>query len=297
MTTQHIDEIVTRFAPSPTGALHLGHGFSAMLGWALAQGTGGRWRARIEDSDTLRCRPEHAAGILEDLHWLGLHPDGPVWRQSERLPDYAAALEHLRGLGVIYPCICTRADIAAAGNAPHGPEGLLYPGTCRGRDEATGDAAWRLDAVQAAALAGPLWFEDAGAGRVAVDPSLLGDFVVARRDAGVAYHLAVVVDDAAQGITDVVRGDDLLPACHGQRLLQALLGLPGPRYHHHPLLLGPAGKRLAKRDEAVTLADRRAADASPHALVAAWTPMLAAALRQSARMWPRFAMAAAAFQG
>ncbi len=297
MTTQDMDETVTRFAPSPTGGLHLGHGFSAMLGWALAHGTGGRWLVRMEDIDTARCRPEYAAGILDDLHWLGLAPDGVVWRQSDRLPDHAAALERLRGLGVIYPCRCTRADIAAAANAPHGPEGPLYPGTCRGRHVPTGGAAWRLDAGRAAALAGPLWFEVATAGRVAVAPALLGDFVVARRDAGVAYHLAVVVDDAAQGVSDVVRGEDLLAACHGQRLLQALLGYPAPRYHHHLLLLGPDGKRLAKRDRAATLAGRRAAGATPDEVQAAWRPALAAALRQSARRWLRFGMAAAPFQG
>lgn len=259
MTTPDIDvdkAIVSRFAPSPTGRLHLGHVLSAWSGWAMAWAQGGRWLVRMEDIDAARCRADYEAGILEDLAWLGLDWDGPVLRQSERLPVYAAALERLRVMGVIYPCVCTRADIAAAGGAPHGPEGLLYPGTCRGRDVDAAGAAWRLDAGLAAAMVGELWFDDGGL--VRVDAARMGDFVVARKDAGAAYHLAVVVDDAFQGVSDVVRGEDLREACHGQRILQALLGLPGVRYHHHRLVLGRDGMRLAKRDEALTVLAMRA---------------------------------------
>jgi glutamyl-Q tRNA(Asp) synthetase len=273
-----MDEVmVSRFAPSPTGRLHLGHVLSAWEGWRRARVAGGRWLVRMEDIDRARCGAEHEEGILEDLAWLGLDWDGPVLRQSERGAAYAAAQVLLRDLGVIYPCVCTRADIAAAASAPHRPEGPLYPGTCRGvdvledgaADGAADGVAWRLDAARAAALVGELWFEDVGIGQVRVDFGLMGDFVVARRDAGVAYHLAVVLDDAFQGVSDVVRAEDLRLACHGQRLLQALLGLPAVRYHHHELLLGPDGKRLAKRDAAMTVADMRARGMAPADVLAA----------------------------
>ncbi|WP_439533053.1 tRNA glutamyl-Q(34) synthetase GluQRS [Polymorphobacter sp.] len=249
--------IVTRFAPSPTGRLHLGHAASARLGWQLARAGGGRWLVRIEDIDAARCRDDHEAAILEDLAWLGMTPDGEVLRQSERRAAYSQALDRLRALGVVYPCQCSRADIAAAAHAPHGPDGPLYPGTCRTRPASPDNAAWRLDTARAARLTGPLVFEDAELGRVDVAPSLLGDIVVARRNAGVAYHLAVVVDDAHQGVTDVVRGEDLRASTHPQRLLQALLGLPVPRYRHHALMRGPDGQRLSKRDGAATLASMR----------------------------------------
>lgn len=263
--------ITTRFAPSPTGLLHLGHAVSALLGQRLARVGGGRFILRIEDIDTTRCRPAFEAAIVEDLAWLGLDWDGPALRQSERLPLYAEALERLRALGVVYPCFCTRADIAAAGGAPQGPEGPLYPGTCRGLGAAEiaakdGTPAWRLDVAKAAAWAGPLTWEDATAGAQTAQPERLGDIVLARRDIGAAYHLAVVVDDAAQGITDVVRGEDLFEATHVQRLLQALLGLPAPRYHHHALVTAPDGKRLAKRDGGSTIAAARAAGEDPAAL-------------------------------
>ncbi len=245
--------LTTRFAPSPTGLLHRGHALSALLAWRLARRSGGRFILRIEDIDVTRCRPEHEASILEDLAWLGLDWDGPVWRQSERSPVYRAALDRLVAIGVAYPCFCRRADIAAAASAPHGPEGPVYPGTCRhlapeerARRLATETPAWRLDVAAALSVTGPLTWHDHWAGLQAVQPG--GDFVIARRDIGTAYTLAVVVDDAAQGVTDVVRGVDLFEATHGQRLLQALLGLPEPRYHHHPLVLGSDGKRLAKRD-------------------------------------------------
>ena len=267
MTTPDMGHITTRFAPSPTGRLHMGHALSALIGWRLARSGGGRWLVRMEDIDQGRCRPEYELGILEDLAWLGLVPDGPVVRQSERRAAYAQALDLLRALGVIYPCHCTRADLAAAASAPHfppiGPDGPLYPGTCRGRNLSADGAAWRLDAARAAALVGPLAFEDAALGVVPVDPLLLGDVVVARRDAGIAYHLAVVVDDGWQQVSDVVRGEDLRAATHVQRVLQALLGLPAPRYHHHRLVLGADGKRLAKRDESMTIAALRARGWSP----------------------------------
>jgi glutamyl-Q tRNA(Asp) synthetase len=262
--------LTTRFAPSPTGLLHRGHALSALLAWRMARANGGRFILRIEDIDTTRCRPEYEAAILDDLAWLGLDWDGPVWRQSERGAMYRAALEQLIALGVAYPCFCTRADIAAAASAPHGSDGSLYPGTCRdlGSDErarrlASDAAAWRLDVAAALAIAGPLEWHDAWAGPQQADPAASGDFVVARRDIGTAYALAVVVDDAAQGVTDVVRGRDLFEATHGQRLLQALLGLPTPRYHHHGLVLGADGRRLAKRDRGETLAALRAAGADP----------------------------------
>jgi len=252
--------ITTRFAPSPTGLLHRGHAFSAVQAWRLARQAGGRFILRLEDIDTTRCRPEYEAAILEDLAWLGLDWDGPVWRQSERGPVYRAALDRLVAMGVAYPCFCTRADIAAAVAAPHGPEGPLYPGTCRhltanerARRLASERPAWRLDVAAALAITGRLTWHDSHAGLQQADPAGGGDFVVARRDVGTAYALAVVVDDAAQGVTDVVRGVDLFDATHGQRLLQALLGLPTPRYHHHPLILGADGKRLAKRDAGETL--------------------------------------------
>ncbi len=253
--------IVTRFAPSPTGRLHLGHALSVATGWHRARVSGGAFRLRIEDLDSSRCRPDFDAAILADLAWLGIDPDGPVMRQSQRRNAHGAALARLRALGVVYPCTCTRIDIAAAGAAPHGPphgpDGPIYPGTCRERPAAPENAAWRLDSARAAALTGSIDFTDSGAGRMAVDPLLFGDIVVARRDIGAAYHLAVVVDDAAQGVSEVVRGIDLLPACHVQRLLQALLGLPAPRYHHHPLVTDADGRRLAKRDRAATLAALR----------------------------------------
>lgn len=265
--------LTTRFAPSPTGLLHRGHALSALLAWRLARQSGGRFILRIEDIDTTRCRPEYEAAILADLAWLGLDWDGPVWRQSERGPVYRAALDRLVALRVAYPCFCTRADIAAAASAPHGPEGAIYPGTCRhltaaerAHRLATQQPAWRLDVAAALAITGPLDWHDAWAGLQQADPAAQGDFVIARRDIGSAYALAVVVDDAAQGVTDVVRGQDLFEATHGQRLLQALLGLPCPRYHHHRLLTGADGKRLAKREKGETLAALRAAGADPKAV-------------------------------
>lgn len=270
--------IVTRFAPSPTGRLHLGHAFSALRAHDHARGRGGTFLLRIEDIDPGRSRPEHVDGIIEDLTWLGLAWDGPVVRQSERLPLYRAALERLRERGLVYPCFCTRSEIAAevkaSAAAPHGPDGPLYPGTCRAlpaaeraRRMAQQPHAWRLDTAKAEAEAGPLEWTD-GENVVRAEPGQFGDVVLARKDAPVSYHLAVTIDDAAQGVTDVVRGRDLFAATHVHRLLHALLGLPTPAYHHHPLLTGADGKRLAKRNGAPAIADLRAAGLDPAELVA-----------------------------
>lgn len=267
--------VVSRFAPSPTGRLHLGHAFSALAAHDLARSVGGRFLLRIEDIDPGRAREAHIAGIEEDLRWLGLAWDGPVLRQSDRLPLYAEALERLRVMGLLYPCFCTRAEIAASATAPHGPATSLYPGTCRALSpeertarSATTAHAWRLDMARAIARTGPLAWHDAQEGEVPASPELLGDVVLARKDAPVSYHLAVTVDDAAQGVTDVVRGRDLFESTHVHRLLQALLALPTPLYHHHRLLAGPDGRRLSKRDGAPTLAALREADTDPAALIA-----------------------------
>jgi len=276
--------IVTRFAPSPTGFLHVGHAHAALFAWHTARDEGGRFLLRIEDIDLGRARAEFDAAILEDLAWLGLDWPEPVRRQSEHFADYRAALDRLDAMGVLYPCFCTRADIRAeierAGAAPHavphasrhGPDGSpLYPGTCRAlspearaeRIAAGVPHALRLDVAKAAAQAGPLTWHDRAAGEVAARPAVFGDVVLARRDTPASYHLAVTVDDHIQGVTLVTRGEDLFEATHVHRLLQALLGLDVPDYHHHRLLVDSAGKRLAKRDRAVALRDLRTAGRSP----------------------------------
>jgi glutamyl-Q tRNA(Asp) synthetase len=264
----------TRFAPSPTGLLHLGHAWSAMLAHDFARRHGGAFLLRIEDIDPGRCREEFVRAIMDDLSWLGLAWDGEVIRQSQRLSLYADALDRLRDLGLLYPCFCTRRDMAASTLAPHGPEGSIYPGTCRTMAAETRASrietephCWRID-MQAAACAGPLRWHDSHAGEVAADPLSHGDVVLARKDAPVAYHLAVTIDDAAQGITDVVRGEDLFAATHVHRLLQAMLDLPTPHYHHHRLLLDSDGRRLAKRDGAPTIAALRSAGADPVTMLA-----------------------------
>ena len=271
-------DIVTRFAPSPTGRLHLGHAFSAFFAYEMARAQGGRFLLRIEDIDPDRCRPEFDTRILEDLAWLGLRWEEPVWRQSERMDAYAAALDALRQRGLLYPCFCTRKDIQreidAAGHAPHGPDGPVYPGTCRRlsdderaeRIENGTPHALRLRMDGATEVAGPLDFADAAAGRVTVDALPFGDVVLARKDIATSYHLAVVVDDAAQGVTTVTRGEDLLPAAHVHRVLQALLGLPEPRYAHHGLLTDADGKRFAKRDVGLTIRALREAGHAPAAV-------------------------------
>ncbi len=265
---------VTRFAPSPSGFLHLGHAFAALTAWTAARVVGGRFLLRIEDIDTARCRPAFETAIHADLAWLGLDWDGPVRRQSERIAAYAEALDRLDGMGVVYPCFCTRRDIAGALSAPHGPDGPIYPGTCRnlaGAERARRIAAgqphaFRLDAAAARAIAGALTWVDREAGAVAADPGLFGDIVLARKDIGTSYHLAVVVDDADQGVTLVTRGADLFAATHVHRLLQALLALPVPAYHHHRLIADAAGVRLAKRAPGAALRDLRAAGATAAAI-------------------------------
>jgi glutamyl-Q tRNA(Asp) synthetase len=250
----------SRFAPSPTGKLHLGHAFSALQAHDLARRADGRFLLRIEDIDGARSRPEHVDSILADLRWLGLEWDGPVLFQSTRRDVYAAALARLRGMGLLYPCFCTRAEIAASLSAPHGME-AVYPGTCRHRDPAERAAlitagvahAWRIDMAAATARAGRLDWRDAIAGDVVAHPERHGDVVLARKDAPASYHLAVTVDDAAQGVTHVVRGVDLFAATDVHRLLQALLDLPTPVYRHHALLTDADGTRLAKRNDSPTL--------------------------------------------
>ncbi|WP_294265785.1 tRNA glutamyl-Q(34) synthetase GluQRS [uncultured Sphingomonas sp.] len=251
--------IVTRFAPSPTGALHLGHAWSAVQAHARAREAGGRFLLRIEDIDGTRSRPEHVAGILADMRWLGLDWDGEVVFQSQRLDRYTDALARLEAMGLVYRCTCTRADIAAAASAPHGVGWVVYPGTCRWRGvDPARPHCWRLDMGKAIERAGPLDWTDEIAGTVVADPAMHGDVVLARKDAPSSYHLAVTVDDAALGVTHIIRGRDLFEATHVHRLLQALLDLPTPVYRHHALLAGPDGERLAKRHGAPSLADLRA---------------------------------------
>ena len=269
---------VTRFAPSPTGRLHLGHAFSALKAHDFARERGGSFLLRIEDIDSGRTRAGHVDGIIEDVEWLGMMPDGEIVYQSERLPLYAEALGLLKANGLVYPCFCTRsaiaAEIAASATAPHGPDGPIYPGTCRilpaaerERRMALEPHAWRLDMERAGGEAGALEWVD-GANSITARPELFGDVVLARKDAPTSYHLAVTVDDAAQSVTDVVRGRDLYAATHVHRLLQALLDLPTPIYHHHSLLLGADGQRLAKRNGAPTIASMRDGGADPAQLVA-----------------------------
>ena len=254
--------VVTRFAPSPTGRLHLGHAASAIRAHDFARARGGRFLLRIEDIDGTRSRPEFVAGIIEDLAWLGLRWDSLVF-QSERLAKYEAALATLKARGLVYPCFCTRAEIAASASAPQGDAAPVYPGICRvlSAEEIaarTGPCCWRLDMAKAVGETGALSWHDAAAGWVVADPLAQGDVVLARKDAPASYHLAVTLDDAAQGVTDVVRGVDLFAATDVHRVLQALLGLPVPSYHHHPLVVDAAGRRLAKRDGALSLAEMRA---------------------------------------
>jgi len=267
--------IVTRFAPSPTGYLHLGHAHSAIFGWRAAAAVGGRFLLRIEDVDLARCRPEFETAIFEDLAWLGLDWEAPVRRQSEHMADYADALDRLDRLGLLYPCFCTRkeirAEIAGATQAPHGPEGPIYPGTCRSlsedarQDRITAGTAYalRLDMAAASARAGPLTWTDRDAGEIAAAPLSLGDVVLARKEVATSYHLSVTLDDALQGVTLVIRGADLFHASHVHRLLQALLGLPVPEWHHHALIAGPDGERLAKRNDAASIRTLREAGKSP----------------------------------
>ncbi len=269
--------LTTRFAPSPTGNLHLGHAYAA----CMAACAGDRFLLRIEDIDATRCRPEYEAAIFEDLAWLGLAWEQPVLRQSDRMPAYAEALAQLKARGLVYPCFCTRQqiadEVARAGEAPHGPDGPLYPGTCshlsdseRAERIASGTPyALRLDSARAAVEVGPLTFDERGSGphgeqgTITVDPLAFGDVVLARKETASAYHLAVVVDDAFQGVNLVTRGDDLFAAAHIQRVLQALLGLPAPAYAHHRLILDENGRKFSKRDQAVTLRALRQSGVTP----------------------------------
>ena len=269
---------VTRFAPSPTGRLHRGHAYSALCAFEAARAARGRFILRIEDIDATRCRPEFETGIYEDLAWLGLEWETPVLRQSEHMADYEAALARLTANGLTYRCFRTRKEIAEAmASAPHGAMEVFRGGPLPAEDEAARLAAgepfaWRLSLEAARqALGGfdTLTFREDGegpggeCGEIAARPELGGDVVLARKDVGVAYHLAVTVDDARQNISHVVRGQDLFEATHVQRLLQTLLGLPAPVYRHHRLLLGPDGKRFAKRDRAETLESLRARGVTP----------------------------------
>jgi glutamyl-Q tRNA(Asp) synthetase len=266
--------VVTRFAPSPTGLLHLGHAGSALLAWQAAR-PGGRFLLRIEDIDRTRCREEYIAAAERDLAWLGLDWERPVRRQSQHFDDYRAALDRLDAQGLLYPCFCTRADIAAeiarSPSAPHGPDGALYPGLCRNlapaertrRIDAGAPYALRLDVARALARTGPLPWHDLDRGPQTAAPEVLGDVVLARKEMPASYHLAVTVDDTLQGVTLVTRGTDLFHATHVHRLLQALLGLPVPLWRHHRLLTDAAGRRLAKRDRALTLAALRDAGRTP----------------------------------
>ena len=251
---------VTRFAPSPNGPLHLGHAFSAVFAHDVARAAGGRFLVRIEDIDGPRSRAELADHFRRDLAWLGLEWD-EVPAQSTRLARYGAATKRLQAMGLLYRCTCTRSDIAAAG-ARSGPDGLVYPGTCKGRAvDPNEPAALRLDVERALALTGPLWWEDAIAGVQRADPLALGDVVLVRKDLPASYHLSATLDDAVDGVTMVIRGADLFAASHVHRLLQALLDLPVPRWHHHGLLVEPDGCKLAKRrgsgEGAMGLTERR----------------------------------------
>jgi glutamyl-Q tRNA(Asp) synthetase len=274
--------VITRFAPSPTGWLHLGHAYAAVFAHEEARLEGGRFLVRLDDLDLTRVRPAYEEAIFEDLAWLGLSWEEPVRKQSDHFEEYRAALRQLEALGLLYPCFCTRREIqeeiARAGLAPQGPDGPLYPGTCRqlspaevaARFAAGRDYAMRLDMAKAVALAGKdLEWLDLQHGRFIADPSPLGDVVLSRKDTPTSYHLAVVVDDAAQAITLVTRGEDLLPSTHLHRVLQALLGLPVPVWKHHRLITDEAGRRLAKRDDARSLRSLREAGWTPDQVRAA----------------------------
>ena len=270
---------VTRFAPSPTGELHLGSAYSARIAWQRARDVGGTFLVRIEDIDIRRCRREFETAMLADLRWLGLAWDGEVRRQSDHFADYGRVMDQLDARGLVYPCFCTRADIAASTSAPHphsqatemGPDGPLYPGTCRHlskeerrrRLDAGIEHCMRFDCVRAAAEAGPYSFFDEALGRIEGQPGLMGDFVIARKDTPTSYHLSVTVDDHLQDVTLVTRGIDLLPSTHVHALLQKLLGYAAPQYAHHRLLTDATGRRFAKRDRDLTIRALRESGKTP----------------------------------
>ena len=260
-----LDHAVTRFAPSPNGPLHLGHAYAAVVAHDRAIDAGGRFLLRIEDIDGARSRSDLTEEFRADLVWLGLEfEDVPA--QSTRIAAYREAAANLRAMGLLYPCRCTRAEVAVAATL-HGPDGPIYPGTClRNPPMNAADPVWRLDVEQASELAGPLEWCDERRGPQRARPEQLGDVVLWRRDAPASYHLAATVDDAADGVSVVTRGADLFAATHIHRLLQVLLGLPEPRWHHHALLAGPDGRKLAKRRDAPALADRRRAGEDGRAL-------------------------------
>jgi glutamyl-Q tRNA(Asp) synthetase len=281
--------VVTRFAPSPTGELHLGSAYSAWTGWHRAREADGTFLVRIEDIDIRRCRREYETAMLQDLRWLGFDWDGAVRRQSEHFADYGRALDQLDRRGLIYPCFCSRADIereiAASANAPHGPDGPLYPGTCRhlsaqerrDRMAAGHEHCMRLDAGRAAEQAGPYHFVDETLGRVEGEPLLMGDFVIARKDTPTSYHLSVTVDDHLQQITLVTRGVDVLPSTHVHGLLQKLLGYATPQYAHHKLLTDASGRRFAKRNRDMTIRALRESGMTPREVVSCALAAAAAA--------------------
>jgi glutamyl-Q tRNA(Asp) synthetase len=275
---------VFRFAPSPNGYLHLGHALSALINADMARAAGGRLLLRIEDIDAARCRPEYEAAIYEDLAWLGIKWEEPVWRQSEHSDDYRVALGRLEAMGLVYPSFESRAEIAmmvagreAKGPWPRDPDGVpLYPGTAKTLAEAERKRrmgkepyALRLDMAAALTRVGPLDWSESGegpggeSGTVAADPAAWGDVILARKDTPTSYHLAVTVDDAAQGVTDVMRGRDLFYATSVHRLLQTLLDLAAPCYHHHRLILDADGKKLSKSTAATGLQELRAAGKTP----------------------------------
>ena len=278
-------DIITRFAPSPTGPLHLGNAYAAWFAWNAAQEAGGQFLLRIEDLDQGRARPEFEAAILDDLRWLGLNWHGPIIRQSNRSAAYQSALDDLSACGLTYPCFCTRRaiadEIANAGAAPHGPDGLIYPGTCRSIPQTEADAriqdgeayAVRLNVAAAVTQTGAVQWREDGA-TIFANPQQFGDIVLSRKDAPAAYHLAVVIDDAASGVTLVTRGSDLKAATNIQVLLQHLLDLPMLAYRHHRLVLGADGARLSKRAKSVSIAERRESGESPQAVLEAAKQLL-----------------------
>jgi glutamyl-Q tRNA(Asp) synthetase len=279
-TSSSSNAVVTRFAPSPSGHLHLGHAYSALFAYEAA--AGGKFLLRIEDIDLGRCRPAFEESIKEDLAWLGLIWEEPVRRQSEHMTDYAEALERLEARGLLYPCFCTRKDILAeiesAAAAPHdaqmGPDGPIYPGICRrlsederrSRIEAGEAHALRLDMATALAQTTSLSWTDLDDGLTVATPEIFGDVVLARKDTPTSYHLSVTVDDHLQGITLISRGEDLRAATHVHRLLQALLGYVTPDYRFHRLLTGVDGRRYAKRDKSLTLRELRAGGETPESI-------------------------------